>query len=230
VSVGEKGVQVENGSTSGEDGVAIHTGLATNWTAATFIETEEPESKTVLSSVSEGSTTSTATIEQREESIAYSSTFTGAGDETTYSMLVYNRGVLQAAVGGVRSGGGGVINTRPNPGWTPYCRPIGQSYSRCLNSCRSAGYISCNYCSRPCRNTFNTSPLGACQWRFDLAYPAVSLPDGRVVRADEVVMTEEVHGPTNYPYLGFDQIQLQTTAKATTVTNESVVNACTSAK
>lgn len=226
VSLTSTGVRVDNGTTTGQDGVAINTGQATNWTAATFVEGDgtSTASRTVLSSVSEGSSTSTATLDQRGDQVSYASTFTGAGSGTTYSLLVYRQGILQASVGGVRSGTIGVISV-PNPGWTPYCRPVGQTYNQCINSCIQNRYINCNYCSIPCRNTFHTTPRASCEWRFDVAHPSLRLPDGRIVQGDSIVMSEEVNAPSQYPYLGFDQIRIQTTAKTTLISNESVVSA-----
>lgn len=220
VSLADKVLRVDTSSTSGEDGVAIDTGLVTDWTAAAFIETDEPESKTVLSSVSEGVTTSSATIEQQGEAIAY--TFTGKGENTTYSLRVYSGGNLKASLGGIYGGMTGVIS-HPSLSykWSPSCRPIGQTYMQCRNTCHRYG--SCDYCSRPCGTGFQNVVLGAPSWRFEVAYPSLTLPDGRVVEGDELVMTEESSGTPASP--GFEQILIQTTAKSVILTDESVVSA-----
>jgi hypothetical protein len=224
LSLSEEGLKAQSGGATGQDGVAINLGLTSNWTAGTFSESKGDQ-KTVLTSVSEGSPTSTATITTKGETASYSATFTGSGEQSTYSLLVYNRGVLQAAVGGLQ---GGVISAQAIPGgnWTPSCRPLGQSYNSCLSSCYSHGYPNCNYCSVPCRNTFHVTPRGACQWRFDVPAQRVQLSSGQVVAADEIVMNEEVQGASSYPYLGFDQILIQSTAASTTITSESTTAVC----
>ncbi|HYI00403.1 hypothetical protein [Hyalangium sp.] len=226
LSVTDEGLKAESRDTTGKDGVAIHTGLSSNWTAALFSDNAGKDAqRTILTSVSEGAPTSTATLDTRGETTTYAATFTGSGQESTYSALLYRDGVLQAAVGGIRSGTPGIVS-RPNPGWTPACRPYNQNYNSCISSCYSAGYPNCNYCNTPCRNTFHVTPRGACQWRFDLSATSLQLADGRRVEADELVLNEEVRGAASYPYLGFDQILIQSTAASMTIASESVDPVC----
>ncbi|QSQ26542.1 hypothetical protein JY651_17110 [Pyxidicoccus parkwayensis] len=225
-SEGDAGVQVDTDE-SGHSGVIIHTGLATHWTAGTFTSSDDESSnvRTLLSSVSEGSATSTATIETDGETTTYASTFTNAGEDTTHSVLIYYRGVLRYAAGGLHQQGGPIIN-EPGP-VGPNCRPAGQSVTFCRNTCRSWGYPNCDYCNTPCAGVFSTRPTGSCEWRFQLPHENVRIAD-QVIQGDEIVFSEEVPGASSYPYLGFDQIHIETTARNLTVTNESVVNACVS--
>ncbi|WP_426755299.1 hypothetical protein [Myxococcus sp. Y35] len=232
VTATDAGVKVESESGSGQDGVLIHTGLATNWTAATFSQSDRAENRMLFSSVSEGSVTSTATIDSNGQENTYAARFTGAGESTTYSAMVYHQGRLQAAIGGIRNGTIGVYEPGPyNPGPVtnnpPNCRSRYQSVSACLTQCSQMGYWNCNYCYIPCASTFHVTPRASCEWRFQVASPVVRLSDGREVAADEIVLSEEVRGPTSYPYLGFDEIHIQSTARTVEIVSESVVPAAT---
>ncbi len=216
-------VLVENGSETGMDGVAIHTGPMTSWSAAAFIETNAPESKTVLSSVSGGAVTSSAFIEQRGESIAYGASFTGSGSRT-YSVSVYREGVLKAYYIYPDINPSLLPVTRPSLSfkWSPSCRPIGQSYSQCMVACRRYG--SCNYCKYPCGSSWASPYGGVSSWSFALAYSSVTLPDGRVVEGDELVLTEERDNPgSSAPVC--DELRIQTTAQSTTLFSSSIVRA-----
>ncbi len=230
VSATDEGVRIENGDVSGESGVVIHTGMASHWTAGVFSESDAPEhGKMLLSSVSEGSMTSTATLVTEDGRAAYSTTFTGAGEESTHSALVYYQGQLQGVMTRLHNGGVNVFEpdepVTPWPPPSPSCRPAYQSWNSCMDQCQSMGYWSCNYCYTPCNYSFSVTPRGQCQWTIDLAHPYVELSDGRILQADRLVLSEEVHGPTNYPYLGFDEIHLQTTANVTQIVSESVTPA-----
>ncbi|AKQ63277.1 hypothetical protein A176_000189 [Myxococcus hansupus] len=225
VSVSDEGLKVVSDDASGKGGVLIYTGLATSWTAGFFSESDADENRMLFSSVSEGSVTSTASVETRGKERTYAGSFTGAGESTTYSVLVYQRGRLQAAVGGIRNGTiGGQEPLEPGP-IQPYCRPQYQTQQMCEYDCADRGYGSCNYCRNPCQGTFRTLPDAVCQWRFDVAYGRVMLMDGREVEGDEIVLTEEVRGPTSYPYLGFDEIHVQSTARTLRMVSESVIPA-----
>ncbi|ATB50733.1 hypothetical protein [Corallococcus macrosporus] len=229
ISVGDEGVRIETGDTSGESGVVIHTGLARHWGAGVFSESDTPESgRMLLSSVSEGSTTSTASIMTEDGRVSYAATFTGAGEASTHSALIYYQGQLQHAAMRLANGTTGVttpvgpINPGPTP---PACRMPSQSWHACMDQCANAGYWDCNYCNVPCDYQFFVTNRGQCQWTIDLPHSYVALEDGSIIPADRLVLSEEVHGPTNYPYLGFDEIHLQTTANLTQIVSESVTPA-----
>jgi hypothetical protein len=219
------GVKVENHDTSGPGGVIIHTGTTTSWTAGTFIEGvgESQDSKTVLSSVSEGTTTSTAILTQTGGKVAYSATFLRkTGKESTYSLLIYREGILQAAVGGIPSGDVQAVSI-PNEALPPIVRPLGMYYDLCISTCIR---LSCAYCERYNLNAHRTLPGGVREWELDVANPELHLKDGRVVLGDEIVMREEVPRSERQPSAGFDQIRIQTTAEDIVISDESASNAC----
>ncbi|AKQ63273.1 hypothetical protein A176_000185 [Myxococcus hansupus] len=226
VSRTQQGVQIDNPDTSGKSGVAIHTPPAAAWN---FEAQTDGAQRQQFTAYAESAPVSTSSVESRPDLTAYSATFTGSGEETTYSVLAYRSGRLVAAIGGVRSGEVGAVGVMiPTPGRTPSCRPIGQTLEQCRTVCRNNGYLNCNYCNMPCRPsggfggaTYNS----ACFWRYTLQQQAVRLANGQTVEADEIVMQEEVSGPSNYPYLNFNRIDMQSTARTTVITGESIVPA-----
>ncbi|WP_164021291.1 hypothetical protein [Pyxidicoccus trucidator] len=226
VSATEKGVRIDVPQATGKDGVAIHLPSAAAWTAEIVSDGAQ---RNLFTAVAEGEPVSTTTVDSQADRTTYSATFTGSGENTTYSVIAYYNGRLQAAVGGVRSGEQGAVGMMiPGGNWTPSCRPRTQTYDACLSSCYANGYSNCNYCSTPCRPYVgfgNAAANSACFWTLAVAEPAVRLPNGQIVRADRIVLHEEVSGPSNYPYLSFNRIDLQTTARSTVITAESVTPA-----
>lgn len=207
-----EGLRVGNFSASGQDGVNISLDLATSWTAeynnAAFSSAYH---QTLFTAVAEGAATSTARLGVTNEASgckkSLAATFTGAGEKSTYSALVYRGGVLQAAVGGVQSG---QIAAR-SIGGGPGCRPRWQTYAQCIQICTNGGW-PCGYCSNPCppdRVGFHTRANGACVWDFAGPLSDWQLSDGRRVQGDQVVLVEEVQEAGSYPYLTFDAIQIQ---------------------
>ncbi|MFY0568617.1 hypothetical protein ACN28E_33020 [Archangium lansingense] len=198
-------LRADGGSTSGKDGIAINTGLATTWTASTQLDyTNGSTHSLLLTSVSDGAPTSTATIQKQGDLETYSATFSGTGAESTFSVLVYRDGVLQAAVSGVRNGQLAVqaqCITDPNDA---------------NRTCKSR---------KPRTNTFHVLTNGACEWTIEDDVQIFQLANGKVVQGNRLVLTEEVRGPGSYPYFGFDQILLQSTSKSVTFIDTSVVSA-----
>lgn len=224
----EEGLRLDSGA-SEKDGVSISLPNATSWTASSHTdESSSEEQRTLFTAMTEGAPSSTATIQTTRESRAFSATFTGAGEASTYSALIYYRGALQAAVGNLHNG---EIAARAMVGGNPpNCRPRGQTPEECYVACKEAKYTNCNYCygpvCQPVTSGFHTTPQGACQWVFaHVDRNELQLSDGRVVRGDQIVLTEEVNGPGSYPYLGFDRMLLQSTARSVTLVNESVTSA-----
>lgn len=213
-------LQVQNASTLGKDGVAIHTGSASSWIADSFIETDDSASNTVLTSVSAGAVTSTASITQDAKGISYASAFAGSGKGATYTVAVYYKGAFQASVSGVSNHVTGVIS-HPSLSyqWSPSCRPIGQSYSQCMNTCHRYG--TCDFCSRPCRTGIHWNPTGVKQ-SFSVPYPELTLANGQTVIGDELVVSPDAPPASSAP---INEVRIQTTAKTTTLTQESVVQA-----
>jgi hypothetical protein len=224
----QAGLRVETSSTSGSDGVVSYLGQAATWTANAFTDTAGAVSEqTVLTAVAEGAPTSSATLAAEGGSTTYLATFTGTGTQSTYSASVYRQGILQAAVGGIPSGSV-ALRTIQGGGpdrFNPACRPSTQTYDACIYYCRANNYASCSYCGIPCYRRFGVTYRGACQWAFSTSAPSVQLADGRVVLGDEIVLTEEVTGPSSYPYLAFDRMVLRSTARSVTITSESVTPA-----
>lgn len=211
-STSEGSLKVGNFGASGQDGVNISLDLATSWTAeynnAAFTSTNH---QTVFTAMAEGAATSTARLGVTNAAAtctkSLAATFTGAGDRSTYSALVYREGVLQAAIGGVRNGQTAARSIGGGPG----CRPRWQTYSQCIQACTSGGW-PCGYCSNPCppdRVGFHTRANGACVWDFAGPLSDWQLLDGRKVQGDQVVLVEEIPEAGSYPYMTFDAIRIQ---------------------
>ncbi|MCY1077131.1 hypothetical protein [Archangium lansingense] len=197
-------LRADGGSTSGKDGIAINTGLATTWTASTQLDyTNGSTHSLLLTSVSDGAPTSTATIQKQGDLETYSATFSGTGAESTFSVLVYRDGVLQAAVSGVRNG---------------------QFAARAQRITDPNDQNRTNKTPKP-RNTFHVLSTGACEWTIEDEAQIFQLANGKVVQGNRIVLTEELRGPGSYPYFGFDQILLQSTSKSVTFIDTSVVSA-----
>jgi hypothetical protein len=230
LSVTEEGLKVQSGTTSGQDGVVVAVDGATSWTAGTRMERSGlAVEKTVLTAAAEGAPVSTATVQTQGLRSSYSATFTGSGQGSTYSAMVYARGVFQGGMTHVRNGTigatnpGGPITTGSGP--APTCTIF--PYAECMQECYRHNWQPCTYCSNPCGSSFDNLVSvpgvldGTCQWTFALHDRNVQLADGRIVQGDTLILREEVPAAGSYPYLSFDQIVIQSTAKSTTVSNES---------
>jgi len=194
-------LKVTNGTTSGKDGVAISTGMAETWTAELTTETSvSTAQRTVLTSLSDGSATSTATLQNNGDKLEISATYTGAGTNSTFSALVYRGDTLLASVQGLKNA---------------------QVAATDFNSSRSNKDKGMG----PPKG-FHVTSNGECQWTFTGANWDLQLANGQVVTgADRLVLREEILGAGSYPYLGFDQILVQTTSQFITIGTESVVKA-----
>ncbi|RKG92448.1 hypothetical protein [Corallococcus terminator] len=221
-----KELQVVSPYGAAEDGVAIFTEGSTVWSAGFRSEPSgRGVEQTVLTGESEGAAASTATIRTEGGRTSYAATFTAATpDASTYTATVYSQGQRVASVSGVRYGDVGVtqVSNRPIYGYTPEC--TNQSYNACRQSCLSAGYPNCNYCSIPCRRTFHRLELnGACVWSMQVQRATFELAQmgaaAQVVEGDMVELTEEIDPSGSYPYVNFDRILVQSTAKVTTLTD-----------
>ncbi|MFE8598555.1 hypothetical protein [Archangium violaceum] len=196
-------LRADAGSTSGKDGVAINTGLATAWVADTRLDNSIGSTHSLLlTSVSDGAPTSTATIQMQGDLETYSATFSGAGAESTFSVLVYRDGVLQTAVGGIRN------------------RQMAVQAQR-ITDPNDANRT--NKHPKP-RTQFHVLATGACQWSIEDGPRIFTLPNGKIVQGNQLVLTEEIRGPGSYPYLGFEQILFQSTSKSVTFVDTSVIS------
>jgi len=227
VSGSEEDVRIDVPEATGKDGISIQLPSAEAWTAE-FVSDDDVH-RDLFTAVAEGAPVSTTTMDSKPDATTYSATFTGSGEGTTYSVLAYYNGKLQAAVGGIPSGTQGAASRFiPNGSQPPSCRRLPQTYSQCLEACDNIGYVNCDYCSTPCRTILsfkNDRLTGACSWTVGVSEPAVTLANGEQVLADQLVLLEEVAGPSNYPYLDFNRIDLQTTARSTVITAESFIPA-----
>ncbi|MEM8932803.1 MAG: hypothetical protein AAGE94_16585, partial [Acidobacteriota bacterium] len=188
------------------DGVRSTFDPTTLWHAdVTFPESEVEH--TTLSSISGGESTSRLVFEPEGEAHRVSATFTGSSATPTYSVMVYDDGVLQAAAGGLYGGEGepGAFRTGPNK-----IRIV-------------IGSVVVWDSNRRRRNRFSIAPPGGCNWgvSYDQAV-SVQMPDGSMVQGDEILFAEDVDGPGHYPYLGFEAIETVTSVSSFTIRGEFV--------
>ncbi|RKH11447.1 hypothetical protein D7Y13_09885 [Corallococcus praedator] len=218
-----KELQVVSPYGAAEDGVAIFTEGSTVWSAGFRSQPSgQGVEQTVLTGESEGAAASTATLRTEGGRTSYAATFTAATpDQSTYTATVYSQGQRVASVSGVRYGDVGVTQVpgRVISGITPTC--TNQGYSACMASCT---YANCNYCTVPCRRTFHRLELsGACVWSMQVERANFQLAQlgaaAQVVEGDMVELTEEIDPSGSYPYVNFDRILVQSTAKVTTLTD-----------
>jgi hypothetical protein len=226
LKVAEKELHVMSPEGSPEDGVAIFTEGSTFWSAGfRFDPSGRDVEETVLTGESEGAAASTATLRTEGGRTTYAATFTAATQEqSTYTASVYSDGKLVAAVRGLHSGDVGVTRmpTRPVIFRTPTC--TNEPYRACLQTCKSMGYSNCNYCNVACGGTFHRAPRdGACIWLMEVERSTFALgrygATAELVEGDMVELREEIDPTGSYPYLNFDRILVQSTAKTTTLTD-----------
>lgn len=181
----------------GGDGVTSAFSQARFWQANTSLESAASEDTTVLSSISNSVTTSTATLQHSGDLLELSATFTGDASDSSYSVIALNGGAFAGGIGGISSGGIGATVQ----GDGRRTRRLADGFEVII-------------------------PSGACRWDFILVNPMpVTFPDGSTVLADQIQLLEEVDGPGHYPYTGFDAIVTQSTANAIMISDETVVGA-----
>ncbi|WNG53647.1 hypothetical protein F0U59_01680 [Archangium gephyra] len=225
----ESKLELTNLGDEGKDGAAISLGQATKWTASFVAPSTDDSQRTTFTAVSDGDKISTATARKVGDNREISATFTGSGADTTYTVRAYLQGELQGEVTGVPSGHTGVVTHARQSGAQPTCRGYLQSVRACLNQCTVAGYKSCAYCDVECEHAVEFKSdrvmnIGACEWTLDnQPSTPVVLTDGTTVEADRIVLLEEVRGAGSYPYVGFEQILLQTSGGTAYLGNQTVV-------
>jgi len=185
----------------GNDGVAVDTGQATNWTAShrASIDPSRPLGMT-WTAIADGQAISTARLRQSGDRFALSARFTGATSPTsTYAIHVYDNGRLVGSLGSV-------------PPTAQILVPI--------SLCNLVEFIHCEFVSK----FLNDVDLN-CGWKFEfsskLSMP-IELPNGVRVKGNELLLVEEVRGAGHYPYLNFGGLMLQTNANTLTLFSESV--------
>ncbi|MEM8932804.1 MAG: hypothetical protein AAGE94_16590 [Acidobacteriota bacterium] len=211
------GLAVQN--LGGSSGVSSRFSPTIHWNAEMQFAPGTPHN-TVLSSISGGETTSRLLIEPDGGGFHARATFTGASEQPTYSILVYNNGVLQGAVGGVDAGA--ATKARQRLGRAVPTKP-GQA-SDAEDDVRMVLYIDgirMGYIDVDIIFHFFISPMGGCNWGMSMAQAvAIQMPDGNQVLGDEIRFAEDVDGPGHYPYLGFESIDTVTTASSLLIRNE----------
>lgn len=207
-----QGLSVDGIGDAPANGVALSFGDATSWRADADARGDGAGTASLhTTAIADGTTTSTATMQQAGERIELSATFTGAGSQSTYSAMVYNGGVFQGGTGGLANNQvAAYVNYRdPYNPWDPF-DPIdwwdwwwdwpwgGWGF----------GILSANQ---------------ACEWSFHFEQPvSLHLADGTRVTGDEIRLVEEVSAPGGYVYLSFDGITAQGNIDSLVFTSESV--------
>ncbi|MEM8934539.1 MAG: hypothetical protein AAGE94_25320, partial [Acidobacteriota bacterium] len=199
-----EGLVVQTASGVGDDGVRSAFAPTTLWEADVIFPDDEVE-HTVLSSISGGEVTSRLIFEPDGEGQRIRATFTGSSAVPTTSLLVYDGGVLQAAVGGLDASDGAPNALRHGPS-----KAIGNIFGPKKRRPR-----------RPVR--FSIAAPGGCNWGVSFGETVdLQMPDGSIVQGDEVVFAEEVDGPGHYPYLGFEAIEIATSVSTFTILGDFV--------
>ncbi|KFA91651.1 hypothetical protein [Archangium violaceum] len=222
-------IELHNLGDEGKDGAAISLGQATKWTASFVAPSTADSQRTTFTAVSDGDKISTATARKVGDTREISATFTGSGADTTYTVRAYLQGELQGEVMGVPSGHTGVVTQARQNGAQPTCRGFRQSVLACIDECKRFGFSSCAYCDVECEHAVEFKSdrvmnIGACEWTLDnQPSTPVVLTDGTTVEADRIVLLEEVRGAGSYPYVGFEQILLQTSGGTAYLGNQTVV-------
>jgi hypothetical protein len=173
--------------------------------------------KTALSSISNGETTSRLLIEPAGQGYRVRATFTGSSDQPTYSVLVYNKGILAGALGPfdgsepTKAAGRGDA-TKPA---TVVDRPEEKV------AVYVDGIYWGNYDFWWWDFVFFIAPTGGCNWGLNLEQAvSVRMPNGQTVVGDEIRFSEDIHGSGHYPYLGFESIETVSTAQSFAITGE----------
>lgn len=188
-------LEVTTADPDGRDGVAVHLkDTTTDWTAQTALVTDGLPLTSTLQAFAEGQSISSAVLRQMNDRFALSARFTGART-STYAVLVYDQGTLVASLGAVP--------------------PTAQVYIPFRMPCEFFDH-GCGFIPR-----FRNHQNGECEWAFTFPRAGrITLPDGRRITGTEVRLVEELHPAGHYPYLSFDGVTLQTTARRLTLLSE----------
>jgi len=215
LSADADGLTVSGLGSDGQDGVESRFDPTTFWTAQMAIPAGTGANEaTHFSSISAGKVTSELQITPENGRLHLQATFTGDADTSTYSVLIYNDGILVGSLGGFsgdpkqngvtgNTSNGNRLSTRvalyvdgmymgqiPEPWWWPWV-------------------------------SFGIGPYGGCIWGMSMPNDTTfDLPNGHQVVGDEVRFEEDVEGSSHYPYLGFEAIATQSTASSFKVVNE----------
>jgi len=216
---GTGGISVSGLGPEGNDGVSSSFAPTTFWQARMDFPTGAIRNNRIhLSSISAGESTSELYLEPVDDQFQIRAEFTGDAANSTYSVLVYNQGVLQGALGSFSS-----------QSVAPAAQSAATAVPGGLESFNDEVRITL-YIDGIRIGTFDVDWIifhfgiantGGCGWGMNLGQSvAVSLPDGNQVMGDEIRFQEDVNGPGHYPYLGFESIETRTTMRSFTVTEE----------
>ena len=231
-----------NLGSDGSGGVASLFDKSTTWRAKMKIPNPRVGQRALLSSVADGFVTSTAQIELGEEGMFLRTTFTGTpGGTGTHHVVLLRAGQVVAQVEGLESADTLVIRSvLPTPeDCPPYCwpepipgdpipggwdipwEPIPWPPER-WPPWDPEGPDGPDLPSGP---TFTVTPIGACMWgaHFDQDVE-VFAGSASLGVGDELRVVEDIVGPGNYPYDGFDSILTQTNGPVIVVQTEFVSN------
>ncbi len=182
------------------DGVSASFSEGITWTSTMSID-EDPDGGNFLtaSARSEGEVTATNSVRRGDDGdLAISATFTGADEGRSYSLLVYNGGVLQGGVGGIGDG--------DTAFWIP---THDEDVMMWLIGFWGFHFRMAN---------------GGCEWELGLnEVRTLRLADGTQLEGDEIRLQEEVKGDGHYAYTGFDGIDIVGHATSLTMSSASVM-------
>lgn len=210
LSLSPQGLDVQN--LGGASGVSSRFSPTVHWNGQ-FEFQPGSQHGTALASISGGETTSRLLIEPEGNGYRARATFTGSSTQPTYSVLVYNNGILQGALGGFDGSG----NTKS------FAKPVREGDRP---EEKVAVYVDGIYWGDYdfwwWDFVFFISPsTGGCNWGVTLQDPVtVRMPDGNEVVGDEIRFSEDVRGSGHYPYLGFESIETVSTAPGFRITGE----------
>ena len=215
LSTDSNGLNVSSPSGDGQDGVVSRFAATTFWNAQLGLPGGAGNNPaTHFSSISADKVTSELDITPENGRLHLQATFTGDSDSSTYSVLIYDHGILQGSLGGFSGDPANQKASATTAG--------GNHLSR-----RFALYVDGMYMGQFDNSwlwiwlSFSISSNGGCNWGMILPQETTfSLPNGQQVTGDEVRFEEDVQGPSHYPYLGFEAIQTQSTAGSFTIANE----------
>lgn len=215
------GLTVSGLGPEGQDGVVSRFAPTTFWNAQLALPAGPGNNQaTHFSSISAGKVTSELDIAPQNGRLHLEATFTGDSESSTYSVLIYDDGILKGSLGG--------FSGDPGAG-----KLSGKASAANRLSTKIALYIDGIYMGQIEEPwwwpwiSFGIANNGGCNWGVQMAGDVTfALPDGNQVVGDEVRFTEDVRGPSHYPYLGFEAIATRTTAESFTVMNELAEATC----
>lgn len=200
LSLDKAGLRVDAKGTSGEGGVHIEMDGATAWSIGS--DFQGGNASFVSTAFAEGEAVSSMILQQEGDRVSARAFFTGAGENSTYSIIAHRNGRFQGGAGGIRPGDTFYIEL----GW--YWHPLAN---------RWMPWPPMGFGFKNDRQT------GACIHTLAYNSPVtVHLPNGQQLQGDRIEFVEEVPGQGSYPYLSFDAMRVTGSFDSLTITSESV--------